>query len=63
MAWFWSFNHNRCADDVSSCGDVEQHIFIRGWSDEDRWLEQEVFELLHSLVSLLEPLELVLSLE
>jgi hypothetical protein len=38
MAFIRALHHDGHADDVSSCGDVEQQILTRQWGGEDRGL-------------------------
>jgi hypothetical protein len=62
MAFIRVLHHDGCADDMSSRGDVDQHVLDWQWGGEDRGRLEMMLEIFQCLHRLLYPLELVLSL-
>ena len=50
-----TFDHDGCADDARSSGNVDQESFVWPWHHHDRRLCKEQLELLKSCVCLLRP--------
>jgi hypothetical protein len=62
MAFLRALQHDCCANDVSSPGDVEQQVIARQRGSEDRGRLEMMLEVFQRLRHLFYPLELVLPL-